>query len=64
MSINPIACSYWRVIKAGGRTYASVPATVKDDVLTLARSDVEAMAITPQQYEDLIGEVYAGTGER
>lgn len=59
MTISPISRSYWRLIKAGARTYDSV---VGDDkkaqVRDLARQDVEAEMITAEQYAALIGEVY------
>lgn len=58
MAVKPIAHSYWRRIKDGARTYASVPATVKEDVKTLARQDVEEGVITPEEYQALIGEPY------
>lgn len=59
MTISPISRSYWRLIKAGARTYSSV---VGDDkkaqVHDLARQDVAAGIITPEQHVALIGEVY------
>ena len=58
MAVKAIAYSYWRRIKDGARTYDSVPATVKEDVRTLARQDVAAGVITPEQYEEFIGEPY------
>lgn len=58
MAVKAIAHSYWRRIKAGARTFESVPASVADDVRTLARMDVESGVITPEDYEALIGEVY------
>lgn len=56
MVVKPIAKSYWRLIKAGNRTFASVPDGVKDDVKTLAREDVAQGVITPEQYKVFIGE--------
>lgn len=58
MAVKPIAFSYWRRIKDGARTYDSVPETVKEDVRTLARQDVADGVITPEQYEEFIGEPY------
>lgn len=59
MAVKPIAKSYWRLIKAGRKDYDTVPDSVKEDVLTLARQDVEAGEITPEQYNELTGEEYA-----
>lgn len=58
MAVKAIAHSYWRRIKAGARTFESVPASVKDDVRALAAADVEAGVITPDEYADYIGETY------
>ena len=58
MEVKPIAYSYWRRIKDGARTYDSVPASVKEDVRTLARADVANGVITPEQYKEFIGEPY------
>lgn len=60
MAVKPIARSYWRLIKAGNRTFASVPDSVKDDVKTLAKNDVTDGVITEEQYKDFIGESFAG----
>ncbi len=59
MAVSPIAHSYWRRIKAGARTFDSVPAGMKDDVRTLAKADVAEGVITPEEYEHYIGEPYA-----
>ena len=59
MAVKPIAHSYWRRIKDGARTYDSVPASVKEDVKTLARQDVADGIITAEEYEKYIGEPYA-----
>lgn len=56
MTVKPIAKSYWRLIKAGNRTFASVPDSVKEDVKVLAKNDVGV--ITEEQYKDFIGEAY------
>ena len=58
MAIKAIAHSYWRSIKRGTRTFESIPASVKDDVRTLAQADVESGVITPEEYEQYIGEAY------
>jgi hypothetical protein len=57
MSIKPIAYSYWRSIKRGNRTFDSIPnESVKEDVRTLAKMDVEANVITIDDYKNYIGE--------
>ena len=58
MAVKAIAHSYWRTIKRGGRTFESIPESVKDDVLTLAQTDVEQGVITPEEYKNYIGEGY------
>ena len=55
MTINPIARSYWRLIKAGTRTLISVPANVRPSVMELAKQDVDNNIITPEQYKEFIG---------
>lgn len=55
-AVKAIAHSYWRSIKRGTRTFDSVPASVKEDVRTLARADVEAGVISPEEYKMYIGE--------
>lgn len=49
---------YWRTIKRGTRSYASVPEELKAAVKALARADVESGEITEEQYAELIGEYY------
>ena len=56
MAVKAIAHSYWRSIKRGTRTFESIPASVKEDVLTLAKADVQEGVITAEQYEQYIGE--------
>lgn len=56
--MKAIAHSYWRVIKRGKRTFESIPDDVKDDVRTLARTDVENGVISESEYEAYIGEPY------
>jgi len=60
MAVKAIAHSYWRSIKRGTRTFDSVPASVKDDVRTLAQDDVVEGVITPEEYREYIGEEYIG----
>lgn len=59
MAVKAIAHSYWRRIKAGARTFESVPENVKADVVTLAKADVVDGVITADEYEQYIGEVYS-----
>lgn len=56
--MKAIAYSYWRRIKDKARTFASIPASVKEDVRTLAGEDVESGVISRDDYEILIGEPY------
>ena len=58
MAVKAIAHSYWRSIKRGTRTFESIPDSVKDDVRTLAKADVQEGVITPEQYEQYIGGTY------
>ena len=58
MAIKAIAHSYWRRIKDGARTFESVPASVKEDVRTLAQTDVQNEVITAAEYKGFIGEDY------
>ena len=59
MVVKAIAHSYWRAIKRGSRTFESIPSEVKDDVRALAAGDVKNGVITPEAYEQYIGEEYA-----
>ena len=56
MAVKAIAHSYWRSIKRGTRTFGGIPASVKEDVRTLAKADVQEGVITAEQYEQYIGE--------
>lgn len=58
MAIKAIAHSYWRRIKDGARTFESVPPSVKDDVISLAQTDVKNGVITEEEYKEFIGEDY------
>ena len=57
--IKPIAKSYWRLIKAGNRTFDSIPDSVKEDVIALAKQDVDTGEITPERYKEITGEDFA-----
>lgn len=56
--MSAIAQSYWRLIKANRRTFESVPVEQKENVKTLAKSDVVNGVITEDDYADYIGEPY------
>ena len=58
MAVKAIAYSYWRSIKRGNRTFGSIPDSVKDDVRTLAKLDVQEGITTVEQYEQYIGDPY------
>ena len=58
MAVKAIANSYWRSIKRGARTFENIPGSVKDDVRTLAQTDVHNGVITMEQYEQYFGETY------
>lgn len=58
MAVKAIAHSYWRTIKRGGRTFESIPKSVKEDVRTLAQADVISGVITQEEYKNYIGEDY------
>ena len=59
MAVKAIAHSYWRSIKRGTRTFDSIPTSVRIDVHTLAKLDVQEGIITVEQYEQYIGEPYS-----
>ena len=44
--------------QTGARTFESVLDPVKEDVRTLARADVTDGVITPEEYQQYIGETY------
>lgn len=49
----------WRNrIIAGTKTYAQCPARYKDQVKELLKHDVEQAVISPERYEELVGEPY------
>ncbi len=57
--MKAIAHSYWRAIKRGVRTFESVKAEVKEDVRSLAQTDVKNGVITEDDYANYIGESYS-----
>lgn len=63
-TVKPIAKSYWRLIKAGTKTYASVPATVQSDVLTLGIEDADAKIITKAEFKAIFGISYTEATEK
>ena len=65
MKIQSIAHSYWRLIKAGRKEFKSLSdeskgghPSMRDQVLFLARADVENGVITAGEYEAYTGSVY------
>ena len=76
MRIQSIAHSYWRVVKAGGRTFESLsdeqdsiqkrlnyPST-REQVLYLAQTDVENGVITEEEFTYYTGLVYEETKQK
>lgn len=67
MKIQSIAHSYWRTITRGGRTFESLEnvkekagyPTMQEQVKYLAQTDVVNEKITPEEYEQYIGEAYS-----
>lgn len=66
MKIQSIAHSYWRLIKAGRKTFDSLSdepkgsyPSMKDQVRYLAKCDVVDGVISVEDYENYIGEVYS-----
>lgn len=51
---------YADLIIARRKTFAEVPLQIKEDVKLVLQGYVAEGRITPQQYEDLVGEPYAG----
>lgn len=58
MATSAISAAYWRKVKAGERTYESVPAAKSADVLILAKSDVAQNVITSDDFKNIIGTDY------
>ena len=52
MTISYLAHAYWRQIKAGNRTFESVKDTHKEQVKSLAKTDVENGVITAKEVEE------------
>jgi len=65
MKIQSIAHSYWRLIKAGRKTFDSLSEdskngypSMKDQVRYLAKAEVEDGTISPEDYRNFTGEEY------
>lgn len=57
--VKAIHHSYWRLVKAGRRTFDSIPKEEdREAVKYLAKTDVANEVITPEEYELFIGEPY------
>ena len=56
--VKAIAYSYWRSIKRGARKFSTVPASVKNDVLTLAKEDVAAGVISKEEVSEITGQPF------
>ena len=56
--VKAIAYSYWRSIKRGARKFSAVPASVKNDVLTLAKEDVAAGVISKEEFSEITGQPF------
>lgn len=60
MTVKSICHSYWRLVKAGRRTFESIPkAEDREMVKYLAKTDVANNVITEEEYEHYIGEPYS-----
>lgn len=56
MATSAIASAYWRKIKSGERTWASIPTDImRGDVNTLAMQEIVDGTISAEQYAELIG---------
>ena len=51
---------YAELIVAGRKTFTQVPEQIKEDVKAILQDYVVEGRITPEQYQDLVGEPYAG----
>ena len=49
---------YWRTIKRGTRTFASIPESMKAEVKALALEEVQNGVISAEEYKQFIGEEY------
>lgn len=70
MVIQSIAHSYWRLVKAGRKTFDSLSEEakgdnppMKDQVRYLAKCDVRDNVITEEKYEHYTGEDYVALEE-
>lgn len=66
IKIQSIAHSYWRRIKDGARTFESLSTepkgkypSMRDQVLYLAKTDVENNVISKEEFEEYTGLVYS-----
>lgn len=62
--LSAVAKIWYKRIKAGTRTFNEVPEELKDDCKEYFKLDVENGVITPEQYEEYVGEPYDGTVEK
>lgn len=61
MKVTAIAKIYWKLIKAGSKTYdAVIGDDKKEQVKELAGQEVYDETITAEEYEQYIGEPYTG----
>ena len=51
---------YAELIIAGRKTFTQVPEQIKEDVKNVLLDYVDEGRLTPEQYEELVGEVYVG----
>ena len=51
---------YAELIVAGRKTFDEFPAQIKEDVKVVLQSYVAEGRITPERYEELVGEPYVG----
>lgn len=65
MKIQAVACSYWRSVKRGGRTFDSLSKAsmygyppMQDQVLHLAELDVSNNVISESEFAALTGHEY------
>jgi hypothetical protein len=59
MKVTAVNQAYWRQIKEGWRFYANLGAERQYEVKWLAQQEVAEGQLTPERYEELIGEPYA-----
>ena len=51
---------YAELIIAGRKTFIQVPEQIKEDVKNVLLDYVVERTLTPEQYEELVGEAYVG----